>query len=79
MFKPTPLLTRLGLLPPSETIGQPVAWDRISYGLTAFLLAAGAGGAHRPMGYSPEVESPKPPRALTYHGLLTCGGKPVPG
>ena len=25
----------------------------------------------RPMGYSPEVESPKPPRALTYHGLLT--------
>ena len=31
------------------------------------------------MGYSPEVESPKPPRALTYHGLLTCGGKPVPG
>ena len=45
----------------------------------AFLLAAGAGGAHRPMGYSPEVESPKPPRALTYHGLLTCGGKPVPG
>ena len=71
MFKPTPLLTRLGLLPPSETIGQPVAWDRISYGLTAFLLAAGAGGAHRPMGYSPEVESPKPPRALTYHGLLT--------
>ena len=30
-----------------------------------------AGGAHRPMGYSPEVESPKPPRALTYHGLLT--------
>ena len=37
----------------------------------AFLLAAGAGGAHRPMGYSPEVESPKPPRALTYHGLLT--------
>jgi hypothetical protein len=26
------------------------------------------------MGYSPEVESPKPPRALTYHGLLTRAG-----
>ena len=36
---------------------------------SAQVLAAG--GAHRPMGYSPEVESPKPPRALTYHGLLT--------
>ena len=27
------------------------------------VLAAGAGGAHRLMGYSPEVESPKPPSA----------------
>ena len=37
------------------------AWLVPKVKMSVQVLAAGAGGAHRPMGYSPEVESPKPP------------------